>query len=185
MLISAMMTSISITREKELGTMEILLVSPLKPAQIIVGKVLPYLLLSIVNAFVIVLIGLFVFGVPITGSFILLMLETILFILMALCLGILISTMAKSQMTAMFISMVALMLPTILLSGFIFPIENMPKVLQWLSHIMPARWFIAIIRGIMLKGVGIFFVWKETLILIGMTLFFVGVSVRKFKIRLE
>jgi ABC-2 type transport system permease protein len=185
MLISAMMTSISITREKELGTMEILLVSPLKPAQIIIGKVLPYLLLSIINAFIIVLIGLFVFGVPITGSFILLMLETILFILMALCLGILISTIAKTQMTAMFISMVVLMLPTILLSGFIFPIENMPEILQWVSHIMPARWFIAIIRGIMLKGVGIIFVWKETLILIGMTLFFVGVSVKKFKIRLE
>jgi ABC-2 type transport system permease protein len=150
MLISAMMTSISITREKELGTMEILLVSPLKPAQIIIGKVLPYLLLSIVNAFVIVLIGRFVFGVPITGSFILLMLETILFILMALCLGILISTMAKSQMTAMFISMIVLMLPTILLSGFIFPIENMPEILQWLSHIMPARWCIALLRGIML-----------------------------------
>ncbi len=185
MLISAMMTSISITREKELGTMEILLVSPLKPVQIIVGKVLPYLLLSIVNAFVIVLIGHFVFGVPVTGSFILLMLETILFILMALCLGILISSAAKNQMTAMFISMIGLMLPTIILSGFIYPIENMPVVLQWLSHIMPARYFISIIRGIMLKGVGILFVWKETLILIGMTLFFVAVSVRKFKIRLE
>jgi ABC-2 type transport system permease protein len=185
MLISAMMTSISITREKEMGTMEILLVSPLKPSQIIVGKVLPYLLLSIINAFVIVLIGHFVFEVPVTGSFILLMLETILFILMALCLGILISTVAKSQMTAMFISMIVLMLPTILLSGFIFPIENMPEILQWLSHIMPARWFISIIRGIMLKGVGMAFVWKETLILIGMTLFFVAVSVRKFKIRLE
>ena len=185
MLISAMMTSISITREKELGTMEILLVSPLKPAQIIIGKVLPYLLLSIVNAFVIILIGHFVFGVPIAGSFILLMLETILFILMALCLGILISTMAKSQMTAMFVSMIVLMLPTILLSGFIFPIENMPEILQWLSHIMPARWFISIIRGIMLKGVGITFIWKETLILIGLTLFFVVVSVRKFKVRLE
>jgi ABC-2 type transport system permease protein len=185
MLISAMMTSISITREKELGTMEILLVSPLKPVQIIVGKVLPYLLLSIVNAFVIVLIGHFVFGVPITGSFILLMLETILFILMALCLGILISTVAKNQMTAMFISMIGLMLPTIILSGFIYPIENMPVVLQWFSHIMPARYFITIIRGIMLKGVGILFVWKETLILVGMTLFFIAVSVRKFKIRLE
>jgi ABC-2 type transport system permease protein len=185
MLISAMMTSISITREKEMGTMEILLVSPLKPVQIIVGKVLPYLLLSIANAFVIVLIGRFVFGVPITGSFILLMLETILFILMALCLGILISTAAKNQMTAMFISMIGLMLPTIILSGFIYPIENMPVVLQWFSHIMPARYFITIIRGIMLKGVGILFVWKETLILVGMTMFFIGVSVRKFKIRLE
>lgn len=185
MLISAMMTSISITREKELGTMEILLVSPLRPAQIIVGKVLPYLMLSIVNAFVIVLIGHFVFGVPVTGSFILLMLETILFILMALCLGILISTVAKNQMVAMFISMVALMLPTIILSGFIFPIENMPEILQGLSHIMPARWFIAIIRGIMLKGTGLLFVWKETLILIAMTLFFVVLSMKKFKVRLE
>jgi len=185
MLISAMMTSISITREKEMGTMEILLVSPLKPGQIIVGKVLPYLILSIINAFVIVLIGRFVFGVPVTGSFILLMLETILFILMALCLGILISTVAKNQMVAMFFSMIALMLPTIILSGFIFPIENMPEILQWLSHIMPARWFISIIRGIMLKGTGLLFVWKETLILIGMTLFFVVASVKKFKIRLE
>lgn len=185
MLISAMMTSISITREKELGTMEILLVSPLKPVQIIVGKVIPYLLLSIVNAFVIVLVGRFIFGVPVTGSFILLMLETILFILMALCLGIFISTVAKNQMVAMFISMIVLMLPTIILSGFIFPIENMPKILQVVSHIMPARYFITIIRGIMLKGVGILFIWKETAILIGMTLFFIALSVKKFKIRLE
>ncbi len=185
MLISAMMTSISITREKEMGTMEILLVSPLRPVQIIVGKVLPYLILSIINAFVIVLIGHFIFGVPITGSFILLMFETILFILMALCLGILISTVAKNQMVAMFISMVALMLPTIILSGFIYPIENMPIPLQVLSHVMPARWFVTILRAIMLKGVGILYIWKETLILIGMTLFFIAVSVRKFKIRLE
>lgn len=185
MLISAMMTSISITREKELGTMEILLVSPLKPTQIIIGKVFPYFILSIVNAFIIVLVGHFVFGVPINGSFILLMLETILFILMALCLGILISTVAKNQMVAMFISMVALMLPTILLSGFIFPIENMPKPIQILSYIMPPRYFVSIVRGIMLKGIGIIFIWKETVILIGMTLFFIAMSVKKFKIRLE
>jgi len=185
MLISAMMTSISITREKELGTMEVLLVSPLKPMQIIVGKVVPYLLLSIANAFVIVLMGRFVFGVPISGSFILLMLETMLFIMMALCLGILISTAAKNQMVAMFISLIGLLLPTMLLSGFIFPVENMPVVLQYISHIMPAKYFITIIRGIMLKGVGLFYVWKETLILVGMTLFFIAVSVRKFKIRLE
>jgi ABC-2 type transport system permease protein len=185
MLISAMMTSISITREKEFGTMEILLVSPLRPTQIIIGKVLPYLILSIINAFVIVLIGRFVFDVPVTGSFVLLMLETILFILMALCLGILISTAAKSQMVAMFISMIGLMLPTIILSGFIFPIENMPEILQWISHIMPARWFITIIRSIMLKGTGLLFVWKETLILIGMTLLFIVLSVKKFKVRLE
>lgn len=185
MLISAMMTSISITREKEMGTMEILLVSPLRPAQIIVGKVIPYLMLSIANAFVILLIGHFIFKVPIMGSFILLMFETILFILMALCLGILISTVAKNQMVAMFISMIGLMLPTIILSGFIYPIENMPTALQVLSHVMPARYFVTIIRAIMLKGVGILFVWKETLTLIGMTLFFIALSVKKFKIRLE
>ncbi len=185
MLISAMMTSISITREKELGTMEILLVSPLKPVQIIVGKVMPYLLLSIANAFIIVLIGHYFFGVPITGSFILLMLETVLFILMALCLGILISTVAKNQMVAMFISMIGLLLPTLLLSGFIFPIENMPLPLQILSYIMPAKYFIIIVRGIMLKGIGLTYIWQETAILLGMTLFFIAVSVRKFKIRLE
>jgi ABC-2 type transport system permease protein len=185
MLVSALMTSISITREKETGTMEILLASPLRPFQIIVGKVMPYLLLSVANAFIIVLLGRLVFGVPVKGSFILLMLETILFIMMALCLGILISTVAKNQMVAMFISLIALMLPTIILSGFIFPIENMPSILQWLSHIMPAKYFITIIRTIMLKGMGILYIWKETLILAGMTLFFVAVSVKKFKVRLE
>jgi len=100
-------------------------------------------------------------------------------------LGILISTAAKNQMVAMFISMIGLLLPTIMISGFMFPIENMPEVLQWFSHIMPARWYITIIRGIMLKGIGITFIWKETLILLGMTLFFIALSVKKFKIRLE
>jgi ABC-2 type transport system permease protein len=185
MLISAMMTSISITREKEMGTMEVLLVSPLKPVQIILGKVTPYLLLSIINALTILLIGHFIFGVPIHGSVILLLAETVLFIMMALCLGILISTIAQSQMVAMFISMVALMLPTMLLSGFIFPISNMPRILQILSYIMPARYYVEIVRSIMLKGVGLAFLWQETLILAGMMFFFVIVSVRKFKIRLE
>ena len=185
MLISAMMTSVSITREKEMGTMEILLVSPLKPVQIIIGKLLPYLLLSIVNAFIIVLIGHFVFGVPVRGSFILLMLEITLFIIMALCLGILISTIAKNQMTAMFISMVGLMLPTILLSGFIFPIEIMPAWLKYLTYIMPARYLVTITKTIMLKGTGILFIWRETAVLIAMIVFFITVSIRKFKIRLE
>jgi len=185
MLISAMMTSISITREKELGTMEILLVSPLRPVQIILGKVVPYLVLSVINALVILLIGHFIFGVPINGSWVLLLGESILFIMMALCLGILISSVAKNQMTAMFISMIGLMLPTILLSGFIFPVENMPVPLQILSLIMPPRWFIIILKNIMLKGTGLIYVWKETLILIFMAVVFISVAVRKFKIRLE
>ncbi len=185
MLISAMMTSISITREKELGTMEILLVSPLRPVQIILGKVAPYLALSVINAVIILLIGHFAFGVPIHGSWILLMGESILFILMALCLGILISSIANSQMVAMFISMIGLMLPTILLSGFIFPIENMPMPLQVLSNLMPPRWFIVILKNIMLKGTGLLYVWKETLILLAMAVVFTAIAVRKFKVRLE
>jgi ABC-2 type transport system permease protein len=185
MLISAMMTSISITREKELGTMEVLLVSPLKPLQIIIGKVMPYMLLSFINAIIILLLGKFVFEIPMVGSLALLLAECILFILTALSLGILISSVTDSQQVAMMLSMVALMLPSILLSGFIFPIENMPVILQWLCQIMPPKWFITIIRSIMLKGAGFEYVWKETFVLIGMMLLFILISVKKFKVRLE
>ncbi len=185
MLISAMMTSSSIAREKELGTMEVLLVSPLKPFQIVVGKVVPYVVLSFINALTILLLSFFVFGMPVQGSVVLLLAESLLFILMALSLGIFISTVSRTQQTAMMLSMFALMLPTILLSGFIFPIENMPVLLQWLSHAMPSKWFIIIVKDIMLKGVGFVHVWEETLIILGMTLLFIMLSVRKFKIRLE
>ncbi|SDI52390.1 ABC transporter permease [Winogradskyella thalassocola] len=185
MLVSAMMTSISITREKELGTMEILLVSPLKPIQVIVGKVFPYIFLSIINAVVIVLLSIFIFKMPVQGSLFLLGLESVLFIITSLALGILISTISATQQTAMMISLMGLMLPVILLSGFIFPISSMPQPLQVICNIIPAKWFIIIIKGIMLKGVGLQYVWKETLILVGMTIFFIGLSVKKYKIRLE
>ncbi len=185
MLISAMMTSISIVREKEMGTMEILLVSPLKPVQIIIGKVVSYIVLAFINAVTILLLGNFVFGVPIQGSVILLLLECLLYITLALSLGILISSITENQQVAMMISGFALMMPVILLSGFIFPIENMPMVLQWFCQVMPAKWFIVIIKSIMLKGVGIGYVWKETLILIGMTILFLSISLKKFKIRLD
>ena len=185
MLVSAMMTSISITREKELGTMEILLVSPLKPALVIIGKVVPYIFLSVINAVVIILLSIFIFNMPVQGSFFLLGLESVLFIISALALGILISTISDTQQTAMMISLMGLMLPVILLSGFIFPVTSMPLPLQVISNIIPAKWFIIIIKGIMLKGVGIAYVWKETLILLGMTIFFMGLSIKKYKIRLE
>ena len=185
MLVSAMMTSISITREKELGTMEILLVSPLKPFHVIIGKVFPYIFLSIINAVVIVVLSIFIFNMPVQGSLFLLALESILFIISALALGILISTISATQQTAMMISLMGLMLPVILLSGFIFPISSMPVALQVISNIIPAKWFIIIIKGIMLKGVGLQFIWKETLILLGMTVFFIALSVKKYKIRLE
>lgn len=185
MLVSAMMTSISIAREKELGTMEILLVSPITPVQIILGKVLPYVLLSFINASLILLLSAFVFEMPFAGSIVLLLAEALLFIVMALSLGIFISTVSNSQQTAMLLSMFALLLPTILLSGFIFPVKNMPVVLQWISHVMPGKWFIIIVKDIILKGAGLRDVWKETLIIFGMTIFFIGLSVKKFNIRLS
>jgi len=185
MLISALMTSVTITREKELGTMELLLASPLKPREIILGKVTPYVFLSLVNAMTIILLGFLVFDVPVVGSLWILLLECMLYITLALSLGVLISTAARTQQMAMVFSMLALMLPTIILSGFIFPIDNMPKILQWFSSIMPARWFIVIIKNVMLKGTGFAFIWKETLILLGMTLIFIIAAVRRFNIRLE
>ena len=185
MLVSAMMTSISITREKELGTMEILLVSPLKPLHVIIGKVIPYIFLSVINATVIIVLSIFIFKMPVQGSLILLGLESVLFIITALALGILISTISATQQTAMMISLMGLMLPVILLSGFIFPISSMPMILQVISNIIPAKWFIIIIKGIMLKGVGLEYVWKETLILFGMTVFFIALSMKKYKMRLE
>ncbi len=185
MLISAMMTSITIAREKELGTMEILLVSPLKATHIILGKVAPYLLLSILDAFIVVALGNTVFGVPIRGSLVVLAFLVILYITMALSLGILISTVANSQQVAMFISGFALMLPTMLLSGFIFPIENMPLPLQILSNFMPPRWFIDAIKQVMLKGNGLAYIWPNVLILCAMTIFFLALSVKKFRLRLE
>lgn len=185
MLVSAMMTSISITREKELGTMEILLVSPLKPFLVIIGKVFPYIFLSIINAVVIILLSIFIFDVPVQGSLFLLGIESVLFIITSLTLGVLISTISETQQAALMISLMGLMLPVILLSGFIFPLSSMPLPLQYISNIIPAKWFIIILKGIMLKGVGIAVLWKETLILLSMSLFFIVLSIKTYKIRLE
>lgn len=184
-LICALMTSVTITREKEFGTMEVLLVSPLKPVQIIIGKVMPYFILSLINVVLILILSWFVFRLPVRGSLVLLLAESMLYILMSLSLGILISTVSSSMQQAIFISLIGLMLPTILLSGFIFPIENMPKVYDYVSMILPPRYFITIIKSIMVKGTGFMFIWKETLILFVMTVFFIALSVKKFKIRLE
>jgi len=184
MLISALMTSLSITREKELGTMELLLVSPLRPAQVIIGKVFPYVFLSFIDACIILGLGNAVFGMPIRGSIALLLLESFLYITMALSLGILISSITSSQQVAMMLSLVALMLPTILLSGFIFPVENMPGILQVFCHIMPPKYYITIIKSIMLQGNGLEYVWRETLIMIGFTAVFLLLSIKKFNVRL-
>ncbi|MCC7466989.1 MAG: ABC transporter permease [Saprospiraceae bacterium] len=184
MLVSAMMTSITIAREKELGTMEVLLVSPLKPVQIILGKTAPYLALTLLNALVVVLVGIYIFGMPLKGSILLLTAECVLYMFVALSLGIFISTKAKDQMTAMFISALGLMMPTMLLSGFIFPRESMPVPLQVIGSAIPATWFNPIIKGIMIKGTGLDVLWKQTAVLGGMAIFFLAVSLRNFKDRL-
>ncbi|HET6527537.1 MAG TPA: ABC transporter permease [Balneolaceae bacterium] len=185
MLVSALMTSISITREKEMGNMEVLLVSPLKPVQIIIGKVLPYLVLAFINVLTILALAQWVFDVPFRGSYGLFLAESLLFIFTALALGVLISTKANDQQTAMMVALAGLLLPTVLLSGFIFPISSMPQILQWISNLIPARWFLVIVRSIMLKDAGLFFLWKETLILAVMTAGFIALSVKSFKVRLE
>jgi ABC-2 type transport system permease protein len=180
-----MMTSITIAREKELGTMEILLVSPLKPIQIILGKTAPYLVLTMLNAALVVVLGLTVFGMPMRGSVLLLAGESLLYMFVALSLGIFISTRAKDQMTAMFMSALGLMMPTMLLSGFIFPRESMPVPLQVIGTAIPATWFNPVIKGIMIKGVGLEVLWKQTLILGAMALFFLALSMKNFKDRLN
>jgi ABC-2 type transport system permease protein len=185
MLISAMMTSISIAREKEKGSMEVLLVSPVRPVTVIIGKVLPYILLSFFNAVTIILLGIFVFELPVVGQYILLMLEIILFIITSLALGILISTRVKTQQNALLISMLGLLLPIIILSGFIYPTESLPQILQYISHIIPAKWFLIIIRSVMIKGADFGNVINETLILVGMMIFFIALSVKNYKTRLE
>jgi ABC-2 type transport system permease protein len=184
MLVCAMMTAITIVREKETGTMEVLLVSPVKPLLIIIAKAVPYLLLSMVNIASILLLSVFVLDVPIQGNLALLIFESILFTLTSLALGLLISTAAATQQTAMFISLVGIFLPTIMLSGFMFPVENMPLPLQIISNAVPAKWYYYVVKEVMIKGLGIGAVWKETVILAGMMIFLMGVSIKKFKIRL-
>ncbi|HYG19307.1 MAG TPA: ABC transporter permease [Ohtaekwangia sp.] len=184
MLVCVMMTAISIVREKENGTMEVLLVSPFKPLLVILSKAVPYLLLSLVNVTTILLLSVFVLKLPVNGSIMLLYAESILFIITCLAVGIFISVRTNSQQVAMLISLMGMMLPTILFSGFMFPIENMPRALQLISNIVPAKWYYIIVKSIMIKGLGFSAIWKESLILAGITLFLLGVSLKSFKIRL-
>ncbi len=184
MLVCTMMTAITVVREKEMGTMEIMLVSPVRPFGIVTAKAVPYLLLSLVNVTSILLLSTLVLDVPIRGSLLLLLGESILFILTCLALGLLISSSTATQQMAMFVSLTGMLLPTIMLSGFMFPVENMPFVLQIISNLVPAKWFYQIVSDIMIKGAGWNAVWKETLILLGMTLVLLLLAVKKFRIRL-
>ena len=185
MIICAMMTSVAIVREKETGTMEILLVSPVRPIFVILSKAVPYLVLSLVNLATILLLSRFVLNVPVAGSIIGLLFVSLLFILVSLALGLFISCLAKTQAAALLISAMVLMIPTILLSGMIFNIESMPGILQMLSYFIPARWYIDLVRKIMIEGVPMHYVWNEVGILLLMLVIFVGISLRLFKNRLN
>lgn len=183
-IVSALMTAISITREKETGTMEMLLVSPIRPVAIVAGKVIPYIVLGFVSVLLVLLAARIVFEVPLRGSVVLLLAESGLYIITALALGIVISTKAPNQRTAMIAALAGLMLPTMILSGFIFPIDSLPRPLQLLSYVVPARWFLVVVRGIMLKGAGLATLWQETLVLVGMTIFLLARGSRGLAIRL-
>lgn len=184
LLVCVLMTAVAIVREKEMGTMEVLLVSPIKPILVIISKAIPYLLLSFVNLLSILFVSVYILEVPIKGNVFLLLAESTLFIFTCLSLGILISIRTASQQVAMLISLIGMLLPTLMLSGFMFPIENMPYALQLISNIVPSRWYYTIVKAVMIKGVGFSSIWKETLILLVMTLFLLAVSLKNYKIRL-
>jgi ABC-2 type transport system permease protein len=184
MIVCTSLTSVSIVREKESGTMEVLLVSPLKPIMVLIAKAVPYLVLSIINFIIILSLSAWLLHVHIRGSLLLIFAESILFIITCLSLGLLISNVTNSQQTAMLISMMGMMLPTILFTGFMFPIENMPLIFQIISHIIPSSYYFIIIKAVMLKGLGFSYVWKETLVLTGMAVFLLTIALKNFKIRL-
>ncbi len=185
MLICAMMTAIAIVREKETGTMEILLSSPMKPIYIILAKAVPYFTLSIVNLITILLLSVFVLGVPVSGSLFWLAILSLLFVFVALALGLFISTLVNTQMAAMLASGMGLMMPIMLLSGMMFPIESMPPILQWISTIVPARWYIEAVKKIMIQGVAVQYIAKELAIISIMAISLIMLALSKFKTRLS
>lgn len=185
MLVCAMMTSVSIVREKEKGTMEVLLVSPVKPLMIIAAKAVPYMVLAFVILIAILLMAVFVLKVPLQGSLFWIFVVSGIYILLALSLGLLISNIAKSQLMALLLSAMVLLMPIIMLSGMMFPIESMPEILQWVSAVIPPRYYISAMRKLMIMGVGFSGIAKETAILSAMTVFLLAVALKKFNNKLE
>ena len=184
-LVCAMMTSISIVREKEKGTMEVLLVSPVRPLMVIIAKAVPYLVLAFVILITILLMARYVLGVPLQGSIAWILAVSTLYILLALSLGLLISNIAQTQLVALLLSAMVLLMPVLMLSGMMFPIESMPKILQWISIVIPPRYYIEAMRKLMIMGVGVGEVMKEIAVLAGFTTFFLILALMKFNTRLE
>ncbi len=185
MLVCAMMTSISIVKEKERGTMEVLLVSPVRPLLVIVAKAVPYLMLAFAILITILLMARFVLGVPLVGSLFWILAISVLYILLALSLGLLISSIAQTQLVALLLSAMVLLMPVVMLSGMMFPIESMPDILQWISAVVPPRYYIQAMRKLMIMGVGIAEVKQEALVLLGMTALLLTIALKKFNTRLE
>ncbi len=185
MLICAMMTSISIVREKEKGTMEVLLVSPMRPLMVIIAKAVPYLVLAFGILITILLMARFVLGVPLAGSLFWILAVSTLYILLALSLGLLISNIAQTQLVALLMSAMVLLMPVVMLSGMLFPVESMPTILQWISAIVPTRYYIEAMRKLMIMGVGIGEVAHEVTVLAGMTVVLLAIALKKFNVRLE
>ena len=184
MLICSMMTAVSIVKEKELGTLELVLVSPVRPFWIILSKMVPYLLLSIINFITVLLLAVFVMDVPVNGSIALLSMVALIFVGSSLGLGLLVSVISSTQQTALLLCGMGLTMPTMMLSGLIFPCESMPFALQLVSDILPAKWFIIMVKKIMIQGAGITSIYKELAILTGMMIFLLWFSIKKFKTRL-
>jgi ABC-2 type transport system permease protein len=184
-IICAMMTAVSIVREKERGSIEVLLVSPIKPIYIMISKMLPYLVISALIMMLIILLSVFMLGVPMAGSYFTFCMVSLVFVIAMLAMGLLISTIVENQVIALLISGMGLMMPTALLSGMIFPVDNMPWLLRFIATILPARWFISAIRKIMIEGLDFVSIYKEFIILCFMTLVLLVVSLKNFKIRLE
>ena len=185
MLICAMMTSISIVREKEKGTMEVLLVSPVRPLMVIVAKAIPYLVLAFGILITILLMARFVLGVPVAGSLFWILVVSTIYILLALSLGLLISNIAQTQLVALLMSAMVLLMPVVMLSGMIFPVESMPQVLQWLAAVVPPRYYISAMRKLMIMGVGIENLVHEVAVLVGMTVVVLAIALKKFDVRLK
>lgn len=185
MLVCALMTSVAITREKEVGTLELVLTTPIRPYQVIIGKVLPYIVIAFLEFLLIVGFAHLWFGVPVEGNLALLLFMTFGYLFCALSIGIAISAAVNTQQVAMSLVMVTTMLPSVMLSGFIFPVASMPRLLQMISMCIPATYYLRIIRGIMLKGVGWTELWPNFAVLVGIGVFLIFIGMKKFSTRLS
>ena len=185
MIITLILTSLAVVKEKEIGTLEQLIVTPIKPIEMIVGKLIPFIILGFVAVIMVITSMHFIFAIDVKGSVVLLFASSFVFILSTLGLGLFVSTVSSTQQQAMMLAIFLVMMPMVFLSGFTFPIENMPEVIQWITYIIPLRYFMTIIRGIILKGIGIADLWPQLLAMLGLGIFILGMSVLRFNKRVD